>query len=55
MTVATPNQVNLRVKIAEVTVNKLNEIGVNWSKIGSNLSFLTQNPVTIASELQPTP
>src|SRR6516165_1536674 len=32
MTVATPNQVNLRVKIAEVEVNKLSEIGVNWSK-----------------------
>jgi pilus assembly protein CpaC len=52
MTVATPNQVNLRVRIAEVQVNKLNEIGVNWSKIGSNLSFLTQNPVTIGSELR---
>ncbi len=34
MTVATPNQVNLRVRIAEVNVTKLNEIGVNWSKIG---------------------
>jgi len=33
-----------------VNVNKLNEIGVNWSKIGSNLSFLTTNPVTIAAE-----
>ena len=52
MTVATPNQVNLQVRIAEVQVNKLNEIGVNWRKVGSNLSFLTQNPVTIASELQ---
>lgn len=51
MTVATPNQVNLQVRIAEVQVNKLNEIGVNWSKIGSNLSFLTRNPVTIGSEL----
>src|SRR5437764_11722456 len=30
MTVATPNQVNLRVRIAEVQVNKLSEIGVNW-------------------------
>jgi len=39
------------VRIAEVQVNKLNEIGVNWSKIGSNLSFLTQNPVTIGGEL----
>jgi pilus assembly protein CpaC len=45
MTIATPNQVSLRVKIAEVDVSKLNEIGVNWSKIGSNLSFMTTNPV----------
>jgi pilus assembly protein CpaC len=51
MTVATPNQVNLQVRIAEVQVNKLNEIGVNWSKIGSNLAFQTNNPVTIGSEL----
>ena len=51
MTVATPNQVNLRVRIAEVQVNKLSEIGVNWRKVGSNLSFLTQNPTTIGSEL----
>src|SRR5271166_4604090 len=47
MTVATPNQVNLRVRIAEVQVNKLNEIGVNWSKMSSNLAFQTVNPVTI--------
>jgi len=52
MTVATPNQVNLQVRIAEVQVNKLNEIGVNWRKVGSNLSFMTNNPVTIGSELQ---
>ena len=50
MTVATPNQVNLQVRIAEVNVTKLNEIGVNWPKIGSNLSFMTNNPVTIAGE-----
>jgi len=50
MTVATPNQVNLQVRIAEVNVTKLNEIGVNWTKIGSSLSFLTTNPVTIAAE-----
>src|SRR5262245_6039186 len=48
MTVATPNQVNLQVKIAEVDVTKLNEIGVNWAKIGSELSFLTNNPVVTA-------
>jgi pilus assembly protein CpaC len=50
MTVATPNQVNLQVRIAEVNITKLNEIGVNWQKVGSNLSFLTTNPVTIAAE-----
>ena len=50
MTVATPNQVNLQVRIAEVDVSKLNEIGVNWSKIGSNISFLTTNPVTLMAE-----
>jgi pilus assembly protein CpaC len=50
MTVATPNQVNLQVRIAEVNVTKLNEIGVNWQKIGSTISFMTTNPVTIAAE-----
>src|SRR5947209_5822822 len=49
MTVATPNQVNLQVRIAEVDVTKLNEIGVNWQKIGSTIKFTTTNPVTIAA------
>src|SRR6267378_2106081 len=52
MTVATPNQVSLHVRIAEVSLSVLNEIGVNWRKIGSTVNFLTQNPVTIASEAQ---
>src|ERR1700730_2956901 len=51
MTVATPNQVNLQVRISEVNVTKLNEIGVNWQKIGSTIKFATNNPVTIAGEL----
>jgi pilus assembly protein CpaC len=51
MTVATPNQVNLQVRIAEVNVTKLNEIGVNWQKIGSSLSFMTNNPVISMGEL----
>jgi pilus assembly protein CpaC len=51
MTVATPNQINLQVRVAEVQVNKLNDIGVNWTKVGSNLSFMTRNPVTIMGEL----
>jgi pilus assembly protein CpaC len=54
MTVATPNQVNLRVKIAEVDVNKLSDIGVNWSKAfgnpASSLQFMTNNPATFAAE-----
>src|SRR5215472_6289261 len=54
MTVATPNQVSLRVKIAEVQVSKLNEIGVNWSKavnnLTSSLQFQTTNPVTLMGE-----
>src|SRR5271163_246858 len=52
MTVATPNQVNLQVRIAEVDVTKLSEIGVNWSKAfmdpASSVQFQTTNPVTIA-------
>jgi pilus assembly protein CpaC len=51
LAVETPNQVDLRVRIAEVNVSVLNEIGVNWQKLGTNLSFLTNNPVTVAGEL----
>jgi pilus assembly protein CpaC len=51
MIVATPNQINLQVKVAEVQVNKLNEIGVNWQKLGRTLNFITHNPTTIAGEL----
>lgn len=54
MTVATPNQVNLQVRIAEVNVTKLNEIGVNWTKAindaTSSVAFLTTNPVTLMAE-----
>jgi pilus assembly protein CpaC len=54
MTVATPNQVNLQVRIAEVNVTKLSEIGVNWEKAfndaTSSVGFLTTNPVTLMAE-----
>jgi pilus assembly protein CpaC len=54
MTVATPNQVNLQVRVSEVNVTKLNEIGVNWAKaftdVNSTIGFVTTNPVTIAAE-----
>ena len=46
LSVATPNQVNLRVKIAEVSRTVLKAFGVNWSKTVGNTQFNTSNPVT---------
>jgi pilus assembly protein CpaC len=46
LSVATPNQVNLRVKIAEVNRTVLKAMGVNWSKTTGRTQFTTQNPVT---------
>ena len=51
MTVATPNQVLLKVRIAEVNLNILKEIGVNWSKLGQLVSFQTNNPTTFAATI----
>jgi pilus assembly protein CpaC len=47
MTVATPNQVSLHVRIAEVSLTALSAIGVNWHKLGSNLIINTNNPTDI--------
>src|SRR6516164_3484168 len=52
MTVATPNQVLLKVRIAEVNLSVLKEIGVNWQKIGSEVRFNTTNP-TVFNALVP--
>jgi pilus assembly protein CpaC len=47
LTVVTPNQVNLRVRIAEVDRQVLKQIGVNWSRLGNNhFQFTTDNPTT---------
>jgi len=59
LSIATPNQVNVRVRIAEVNRSVLKAIGVNWSKppadclsgampgcAASHFLFNTQNPVT---------
>ena len=46
LSVATPNQVNLRVKIAEVNRTVLKALGVNWLKDVGRTTFLTNNPVT---------
>ncbi len=43
--IATPDQVNLRVRIAEINRNVLKEFGINWQKIGTSLSFQTLNSV----------
>jgi pilus assembly protein CpaC len=39
-----PNQVNLRVRIAEVQRTVLKQLGINWTKLGSHFQFQTQNP-----------
>ncbi|HZE45596.1 MAG TPA: pilus assembly protein N-terminal domain-containing protein, partial [Xanthobacteraceae bacterium] len=51
MTVATPNQVSLHVRIAEVSLTALSAIGVNWHKLGSNLIINTNNPTSITNVL----
>jgi pilus assembly protein CpaC len=43
LSVATPNQVNLRVRIAEVDRTILKQIGIDWSRIGRTVSFSTVN------------
>jgi len=47
MTIATPNQVSLHVRVAEVSLTALSAIGVNWHKLGSNVIINTNNPTTI--------
>jgi pilus assembly protein CpaC len=57
MTVVTPNQVNIRVKIAEVDRAALKALGVNWTKLfinsstglANSLGVDTLNPVTSGS------
>ena len=46
LAIATPNQVNLRVKVAEVSRTVLKALGVNWQKAAGKTTFLTNNPVT---------
>ena len=51
MSVATPNQVSLHVRIAEVSLTALSAIGVNWHKLGSNVIINTNNPTSIPNVL----
>jgi pilus assembly protein CpaC len=43
LSVETPNQVSLQVKIAEVDRNILKQIGIDWSRMGRTVSFNTVN------------
>ena len=43
LSVATPNQVNLQVRIAEVDRKVLKEIGIDWTKLGGGVKFSTNN------------
>jgi pilus assembly protein CpaC len=51
LSVATPNQVDLHVRIAEVDRNILKQIGVDWSKLGSGVKFVTNNNPSTGSLL----
>ena len=46
MAVTTPNQVNIRVKVAEVNRSVLKAIGVNFQKLTGNIQFQTNNATT---------
>ncbi|MBV9859494.1 MAG: type II and III secretion system protein family protein [Alphaproteobacteria bacterium] len=47
LSVTTPDQVNVRVRIAEVDRTVLKELGINWSKTSGNFQFNTSNPTTL--------
>src|SRR5271154_6574001 len=61
LAVVTPNQVNVRVRIAEVQRSVLKQLGINWQKLGSHVGTvpfgapgatsptLTNNPTTASS------
>ena len=46
MSVVTPNQVNLRVLLAEVDRNVLKQIGIDWNRIAGVTEYTTANSVT---------
>lgn len=52
--ISAPNQVNLRVRVAEVSRSAIKELGVNWDAVFTGTSFLfglaTGNPVLAAGE-----
>ena len=61
LSVATPNQVSIRVKVAEVNRTVLKSLGVNWNTLtapanganprGSHLNFSSLNPTAVGGNL----
>ena len=49
LSVVTPNQVNLQVRIAEVDRKILKQIGVDWNRLGRSFSFNTNNNAGLTS------
>ena len=55
LAVIAPNQVNLRVRVAEVARNTLRELGINWnhtSGVGGHYTFSTDNPVLLPNQFE---
>jgi pilus assembly protein CpaC len=55
LAVIAPNQVNLRVRVAEVARNTLRELGINWnhtSGVGGRYTFSTDNPVLLPNQFE---
>ncbi len=59
LSVATPNQVNLQVRFAEVDRNILKQIGIDWSKLGTSqrrsATRLPRPAVSLQTANNPTP
>jgi pilus assembly protein CpaC len=51
MSIATPNQVNLRVLLAEVDKNVLKQIGVDWSRLAGTVTFATHNNPALVNQI----
>jgi pilus assembly protein CpaC len=49
--IATPNQVNLRVRFSEVDRNVLKQMGINWTRLGGKINVNTTNPTTGLSDV----
>src|SRR5579884_4041526 len=50
LNVMTPNQVNIRVRVAEVNRQAIKEMGINWSKLSGNFEFQTGNQTSFSDQ-----